>query len=184
MIAELTPCSGENPAVSIRPSERRKYDHGVGIHTPRHIEQAVAAAALRRVGSRPSAAPAVTAPIVAFVVPPHAGRGRRPVHCVRRSSPLHSEAPSITAAWVWRVAPRVRLRRFVLGVPHPRLRFLRIFGWLSKVRKLPLKSTLQKESQPRRRTQGSFGPRKSPVAGVVDDRDDGFPWRCGVWFRG
>lgn len=32
--------------------------------------------------SRPSAAPAVTAPVVAFVVPPHTGRGRRPFHSI------------------------------------------------------------------------------------------------------
>src|SRR5690606_37568393 len=43
----------------------------------RHIVQA-SSRSLRRVGGLPSAAPAVTAPIVAFVVPPHAGRGRRP----------------------------------------------------------------------------------------------------------
>jgi len=95
---------------------------------PRHIVQAVAAAALRCVGA--ARRPLPPSPLLR--------RFRRASSCRTRPQtlplrsvvppPLRSRAGSNAAAWLWRVAPLVRLRRFVLGGPHPRLRFPGFFG--------------------------------------------------------
>jgi hypothetical protein len=132
---------------------------------PRHIVQAVAAAALRRVGAarRPlPPSPLLTSLSSCLLMPDAAADPSTSLRSFL--APLRCRAGSHAAAWVWRVAPLVRLRRLFLGVPHPRLRFSGSFGWLSKVRKLHPGSTLQTRSQPPQADQGSFGLRTAIIA--------------------
>ena len=128
---------------------------------PRHIVQNFSHS-LRRVGTARRPLPPSPAPKVVFVVPPHAGRGRRPLRFVPylvaasiRAQLLHS-APA--RARTLRRGCGVRRRSSAFGEcfwgePHPRLRFPGSFGWLSKVRKLHLQSTLQTIDRARRQEE-------------------------------
>jgi hypothetical protein len=99
---------------------------------------------------RPSAAPAVTAPIVAFVVPHHAGRGRRPlrsVPVVPRSTALQGGLVrcGVVVACGATLAPSA----ICFEGCHTHASALSgFFGSLSQVRKLQPGSTLQTRSQP------------------------------------